>query len=78
MSELLIAAILSFCPGSDSDHKGQSITTACQERMVNCMISKAGTDEATKKEFDSCSSELKSKYRSRSEVTASDIQDFAD
>lgn len=78
MSEFLIAAILSFCPGSDSDHKGQSTTTACQERVVNCMINKAGTREPSKKEFTACASELRSKYRGSSEVTASDLLDPAD
>lgn len=71
MSEFLLSAILSFCPGLEYDSKGQVTTTSCQERMVNCMINKAGTNEPTKKEYNSCSSELRNAYRSSSEVRAS-------
>lgn len=74
MSEFLLSAIISFCPGLEYDSKGQVITTACQERVVNCMINKAGTREANKKDFDSCSSQLRNAYRSSSEVPASDIE----
>lgn len=48
MSEALIAAILLICPGSDTDNKGQVITTECQEQMVNCVINKAGPNDYAK------------------------------
>lgn len=74
MSSLLIAAILSFCPGHDTDSKGQIITTQCQERMLNCMINRAGTSEPSKKDFEKCSNELRNEYRSSSTVVSSSIK----
>lgn len=72
MSKVLIQMILSFCPGYEM-HNGQVITTACQERMVNCAINKAGISEVTEEHVAKCRDELKSKYRSSSEVDASDL-----
>ncbi len=73
MSSTLVALIIAFCPGHDTDHKGQVITTACQERMVNCMINKVGTGEPTKKEFNECRRELITKYGSSDKVVASEL-----
>lgn len=75
MSKALITMILAFCPGHDTDHKGQVITTACQERMVNCMINKVGTNEPTTKEFNECRRELITKYGSSDKVTASSLEE---
>ncbi len=75
MSELLITMILAFCPGEDFDSKGQVITNACQERMTNCMISKAGLSEPTKEEFNQCANELRVKYGSSAKVQASGIEE---
>lgn len=72
---ILATAILAFCPGHDTASNGDWGTTACQERMVNCVINKAGNNEPTKKEFNSCTSELKSKYGSSDKVTASSLLD---
>ena len=74
MSTFLAMAILAMCPGHDLDTKGQTITNVCQERMVNCIINKAGTNEPTEKEFDSCAGEYRAKLRSGSKVSASDLE----
>lgn len=63
MSKILIAAILQMCPGWDTNYLGQTVTTDCQEYMVNCMFNKAGGNEPKQKEFNEC----KSKYESRRE-----------
>lgn len=75
MSNILISMILSFCPGHDTDSKGHTLTTQCQERMINCMINKAGNNEPSKKEFTSCSDELRIKYGSSNKISASSLQD---
>ncbi len=65
MSEFLVTAILLICPGSDTTLNGESITTDCQEYMVNCIINEAGNNEPTNKEISSCSSKLRNERRER-------------
>lgn len=72
MSEALIAAIILFCPGVS--YQGDKIVTnSCQEGMINCMVNKAGTNEPGRKEFDSCSSQLRYTYGSSDKIHASEI-----
>lgn len=62
MSNVLIALIMTFCPVNDEkDLKGNLIMNSCQEYMINCMINKAGKNEATRKEFNSCTGEYGTK-----------------
>ena len=74
MSSFLIGAILTLCPGHDTDHKGQIITNVCQEWMTNCMINEAGNEEPTKKHFAECASRRASKIGSGNKDVPSDIE----
>lgn len=59
MSKLLIVkAILALCPGWDTNHLGQTVTTDCQEYMVNCVYNKSLAP--TESDFKSCEARLKS------------------
>lgn len=59
MSKLLIVkAILALCPGWDINHLNQTVTTDCQEYMVNCIYNKSLAPSES--DFKSCETRLKS------------------
>lgn len=57
MSKVLIMLILSHCPGWDTNHLGQTVTTDCQEAIVNCAI--VGDKPATADTINTCAKKIK-------------------